>query len=128
VILSYLMGTMPCFASAEWPTQGWGHGPLAEVRRTRFGPGPSPSCPSTWWTVTGFEPVTSSVSGNAIYGSCFRIFKVSCSVRSVLVRWCPSLSAAVVTQLVTHLQPCGPLGQLAFMTFLDRTSNVLTHR
>lgn len=48
--------------------------------------------------------MTSSVSGNAIYRSCFRILALSCYARSTLVRWCPSLSAAIVTQLVTRLR------------------------
>ena len=47
--------------------------------------------------------MTSSVSGNAIYCSCFRIFTLSCCVWSALVRWCPSLSAVIVTQLGTQL-------------------------
>ena len=46
--------------------------------------------------------MTSSVSGNDVYRSCFRIFVLSCWAWSVLVRWCPSPSAAVVTQLVTQ--------------------------
>ncbi len=50
---------------------------------------------------TGFEPVTSSVSGNAIYRSRFRIFILKCCARSMHVRWRPSMSAAIVTQLVT---------------------------
>jgi hypothetical protein len=54
---------------------------------------------------TGFEPVTSSVSGNAICRSCFRILTLNFYVRSTLVRWCPSPSAAIVTQLVTRLRP-----------------------
>jgi hypothetical protein len=45
---------------------------------------------------------TSSLSGNAIYRLCFRISSLSCCVPFTLVRWCPSLSAAIVTQLVTH--------------------------
>ena len=51
---------------------------------------------------TGFEPVTSSVSGNDIYRICFRIFALSCCTWSALVYWRPSLSAAIVTQLVTQ--------------------------
>ena len=42
------------------------------------------------------------MSGNTIYCSCFRIFTLSCCPWSALVRWCPSLSAAIVTQLVTR--------------------------
>jgi hypothetical protein len=56
---------------------------------------------------TGFEPVTSSVSGNAICRSCSRIFALSCYTWSTLVRWCPSSSAAIVTQLVTRLRARG---------------------
>ena len=51
---------------------------------------------------TGFEPVTSSVSGNAIYHSCFRIFILSCDVSSACVHGRLSRSAAIVTQLVTQ--------------------------
>jgi len=46
--------------------------------------------------------VIASVSGNAIYPLCFRIFALNRCVPFTLVRWCPSLSAAIVTQLVTH--------------------------
>jgi hypothetical protein len=42
------------------------------------------------------------VSGNAIYRLCFLIFALSSCVPFTLVRWCPSLSAAIVTRLVTH--------------------------
>ena len=53
--------------------------------------------------VDGLEPSTSSsLSGNAIYRLCFRIFTLNCCAPFILVRWCPSLSAAIVTQLVTH--------------------------
>ena len=48
-----------------------------------------------------------SVSGNAICRSCFRVFALSCYTRSTIVRWRPSLSAAIVTQLVTRLQARG---------------------
>jgi hypothetical protein len=51
---------------------------------------------------TGFEPVTSSVSGNAIYRSRFRIFALRYKTPSMLVRWCQSLQPAIVTQLVTQ--------------------------
>jgi hypothetical protein len=51
---------------------------------------------------TGFEPVTSSVSGNVLRRSCFRISVLSCCEWSTRVRWRPSLSAAIVTQLVTR--------------------------
>ena len=56
---------------------------------------------------TGFEPVTSSVSGNDICRICFRFFAVNCCLWSTLVRWCPLLSAAIVTQLVTRLRARG---------------------
>jgi hypothetical protein len=46
--------------------------------------------------------VTSSVSGNDVYCSCFRIFTLNCCALSALVRWRPSLLAAIVTQLVTQ--------------------------
>jgi hypothetical protein len=40
--------------------------------------------------------------GNAIYRLCFRIFALNSGVPSIVVHWCPSLSAAIVIQLVTH--------------------------
>ena len=43
-----------------------------------------------------------SVSGNAIYRLRFRIFTLNCCMSFTLVHWRPSLSAAIVTQLVTH--------------------------
>ena len=49
--------------------------------------------------------MTSSVSGSDICRSCFRIQAVSCYLWSALVRWCPSPSGAIVTQLVAR-----PLG------------------
>jgi hypothetical protein len=52
------------------------------------------------WYESG--PVTSSVSGNDVYCTRFRIFTLSCCAWSVLVRWRPSPSAVVVTQLVTQ--------------------------
>jgi hypothetical protein len=51
--------------------------------------------------------VTSSVSGNAMGRSCFRILVLSCCAWSTLVHWCPSPSAAIVTQLVTRLRARG---------------------
>ena len=48
-----------------------------------------------------------SVSGNVLRGSCFRFFILSCCEWSTCVRWRPSLSAAIVTQLVTCLRPLG---------------------
>ena len=58
--------------------------------------------------------LTSSVaSGNDICCSCFRIFALSCCTWSTIVRWRPSSSAAVVTQLVTHLQAGDRVGVLA---------------
>jgi hypothetical protein len=53
-------------------------------------------------TIGAEETSTASVSGNAICRSCFLISTLSCYVRSTLVRWCPSSSAAIVTHLVTH--------------------------
>ena len=54
-------------------------------------------------TMSGPSPdLTSSVSGNAICRSRFRIFSLSCSTLSMLVRWRPSLLTAIVTQLVTQ--------------------------
>ncbi len=50
--------------------------------------------------------VTSSVSGNDICRLCFRIFTLSCCTWSALVRWRPSLSATIVTQLVTQAACC----------------------
>jgi hypothetical protein len=47
---------------------------------------------------------TASLSGNSLGCSCFHIFILSCCEWSVIVRWHPSLSAAIVTQLVTRLQ------------------------
>jgi len=52
---------------------------------------------------TGFEPVTSSVSGKFAKRSCFRFLVTTCGYWSMRVHWCPSLSAAIVTQLVTRL-------------------------
>ena len=46
--------------------------------------------------------MTSSVSGNDVDCSCFRIFTLSCCAWSVLVRWRPPPWAAIVTQLVTQ--------------------------
>ena len=43
------------------------------------------------------------MSGNDICHSRFHIFALICCAWSALVRWCPSLSAAIVTQLVTRL-------------------------
>ncbi len=56
------------------------------------------------WRLRGYGsgPVISSVSGNDVYCSCFRIFTLSCCAWSVLVRWRPSPWPAVVTQLVTQ--------------------------
>jgi hypothetical protein len=67
---------------------------------------------------TGFEPVTSSVSGNDVYCSCFPIFTLSCCAWSVLVRWRPSPRAAVVTQFVTHL-PAARASRPAIRTALN---------
>ncbi len=51
------------------------------------------------------RPIT-SVSGNDVNCSCFRIFTLICCAWSALVRWRPSPWAAVVTdQLVTHHRP-----------------------
>ena len=41
-------------------------------------------------------------SGNVIYRLCFRIFTLNRCVLFALVRWCPSLPTAIVTQLVTR--------------------------
>jgi hypothetical protein len=46
--------------------------------------------------------MTSSLSGNATYRLCFRIFSLNRCVLFAPVRWCPSLCAAILTQLVTH--------------------------
>ena len=48
--------------------------------------------------------MTSSVSGNDIGRARFRIFFLSCCTWCTIVRWRPSLSAVIVTQLVTRLQ------------------------
>jgi hypothetical protein len=47
-------------------------------------------------------------SGNDIYRSCFRIFSLSCYTWFTIVRWRPSPSSTIVTQLVTRLasRPC----------------------
>src|SRR5271170_6072967 len=50
----------------------------------------------------GSLPVIASVSGNDIHRLRFRIFVLTCRTWFVLVRRCPSLSTAIVTQLVTH--------------------------
>ena len=42
------------------------------------------------------------MSGNDIGRICFRFFAVNCCLWFTLVRWCPLLSAAIVTQLVTR--------------------------
>ena len=76
------------------------HGTCRKVRRARFGPGLWSS--SGLAGRTGLETVTSSVSGNAICRLCVRIFTLNCFVPFTLVRWCLSLSAAIVTQLVTR--------------------------
>jgi hypothetical protein len=52
---------------------------------------------------TGFEPVTSSVSGNVAGCSCFRIMTVSCGALSADVHGRMPLLRAVVTRLVTHI-------------------------
>lgn len=44
------------------------------------------------------------MSGNAICRSCFRVFALSCHTWTTIVRWRPSASAAIVTQLVTRLR------------------------
>lgn len=56
---------------------------------------------------TALEAATASVSGNDICRICFRFFAVNCCLWSTLVRWCPLLSAAIVTQLVTRLHARG---------------------
>jgi hypothetical protein len=69
--------------------------------------------------VSGFRPVlargwhgqTSSLSGKFCKRSCFRIFTVSCRMWSAFVRWHPSPSAAIVTQLVTRLRAHGSGGR-----------------
>lgn len=43
-----------------------------------------------------------SVSRNDIYRLCFPIFTLSCCAWSALIRWCPSLAAAIVTHFVTQ--------------------------
>ena len=53
---------------------------------------------------TRFELVTSSVSGNVVGRSCFRILGLSCGVWSADVHGRMSLSRAVVTYLVTRLR------------------------
>lgn len=57
--------------------------------------------------VDGLEPSTSSLSGNDVYRICFRFFALSCCPWSTLVRWCPLLSAAIVTQFVTRPRDSG---------------------
>lgn len=52
------------------------------------------------------ELLTSSVSlGNVVGCSCFRIMAMSWRKRSAHVRWRPSPSAAIVTQLVARARP-----------------------
>ena len=46
---------------------------------------------------------TASLSGKSAKRSCFRVLDTTCGYRSTHVHWCPWLSAAIVTQLVTHL-------------------------
>jgi hypothetical protein len=50
---------------------------------------------------TGFELVTSSVSGNSVSSPCFRILFLKCDVTSAGVHGCLSPSVVIVTQLVT---------------------------
>jgi hypothetical protein len=47
------------------------------------------------------------VSGNEICCACFRIFALSCCAWSTPIRWRPLLSAAMVTQFVTHPRDSG---------------------
>ena len=56
----------------------------------------------------GLEPLISSVSGNDIGRSCFRILTLSCDVWSADVRGCTPPSKAVVTRLVTHIGLTAP--------------------
>jgi hypothetical protein len=91
-----------------WPSPS---GPLG--RQTPPGLG-CPSVRRAWdWrdecVLSGPAPeLTSSVSGNAIYRSCFRFSALSSCIWSTIVRWRPSLSVAVVTQLVTHHRARSP--------------------
>ena len=71
-------------------------------------------CGQDWWS--GSTPAskgavkreltdaaTSSLSGNFFNRSCFRISGLTCGEWSARVRWRPSLSTAIVTQLGTRL-------------------------
>ena len=56
------------------------------------------------------DALSPSVSGNVICRSRFRILALSCHAWSILVRWCPSASAAIVSwllasRLVARLTP-----------------------
>ena len=51
---------------------------------------------------TGFEPVTSSVSGNFVGRACFHILAMTCYEWSVCVHWRLPPSAAMVTQLLAY--------------------------
>jgi len=53
-----------------------------------------------------------SVSGNVLCRSCLRFFALSYYTWSTIVRWRPSPSAAIVTQLVTLLQARGRVSGL----------------
>ncbi len=55
----------------------------------------------------GRVPKIVSVSGTVLCRSCFRFFALSCYTWSIIVRWRPSPSAAIVTQLVTRLRARG---------------------
>ena len=54
-------------------------------------------------TKQAIPDLTSSVSGNSLRRSCFRIWAMGCWEWSVNVHWRPSLSAPIVTQLVTRV-------------------------
>ena len=53
--------------------------------------------------LAALKPWTSSLSGKFAKRSCFRFVITACGYWSTHVHWCPSLSAAIVTQLVTRL-------------------------
>ena len=53
--------------------------------------------------LAALKPWTSSLSGKFAKRSCFRFLITACGYWSTHVHWCPSLSAAIVTQLVTRL-------------------------
>lgn len=82
------------------------HLPASEGRGARFGPGPVLAVmPFTLVGRNGFEPVTSSVSGNAIERTCFRFLSLNCYLLYAGVHRSRRPSTAIVTQLLMSMSP-----------------------